>query len=143
VTTASVPIADGLFTWPSDDPKLLGGRCADCGAVAFPVPPSCSRCAGQAIDTVELPSTGTLWTWTIQGFPPKSPPYLLVETPLTFKPYGVGYIDLGEVKVEARLTIADPAVLRIGMPMVLRIIPFAPDEAGNELVTFAFAPQEG
>jgi len=141
--TSTLPIADGLFTWPSDHPHLLGGRCASCGAVAFPKPPSCSRCAGQEIDLTELPTRGTLWTWTVQGFPPKSPPYLLVETAKTFQPYGVGYIDLGEVKVESRLTTADAAVLHIGMAMELTITHFATDAEGNDLVTFAFAPVEG
>ena len=25
--TASTPIADGLFTWPADEPQLIGGKC--------------------------------------------------------------------------------------------------------------------
>jgi uncharacterized OB-fold protein len=57
-----------------------------------------------------------------------------------FEPYGVGYVELpGEVRVEARLTEADPAQLRIGMPMELTLIP-APGDA--EAVTFAFRPVE-
>ena len=53
---------------------------------------------------------------------------------------GVGYVELpGEVRVEARLTEADPERLRIGMPMELVLIP-AP--AGNGAVTYAFTPAE-
>jgi len=26
------PIAN-VFTWPADDPQLLGGQCKDCGAI--------------------------------------------------------------------------------------------------------------
>lgn len=84
------------------------------------------------MEAVELPRTGTLWTFTIQGFPPKRPPY---AGPEPFEPYGVGYVDLGEVKVESRLTVADPEVLRIGMPMQLVVEPFVDDA-----VSFAFAP---
>jgi len=52
-----------------------------------------------------LERTGTLYTWTVQGFRPK-PPY---AGPEGFEPYGVGYVELpGEVRVEARLTVADP-----------------------------------
>ncbi len=36
-----------LFTWPSDEPRLIGGACADCGAVSFPRPTSCSRCTSE------------------------------------------------------------------------------------------------
>ena len=57
-----------------------------------------------------------------------------------FEPYGVGYVELpGEVRVEARLTEADPAQLRIGMPMELVLVP-APGDGGA--VTFAFRPAE-
>ena len=32
-----VAIEEGLFTWPSDDPRLLGSQCQDCGAIIFPM----------------------------------------------------------------------------------------------------------
>jgi len=43
------------------------------------------------------------------------------------------------VRVEARLTEADPARLRIGMPMELVLVP-APGPDGA--LTYAFAPAE-
>lgn len=77
----------------------------------------------------------------MQGFPPKAPPYAGDADPKTFVPFGVGYVELpGQVKVEARLTEADPAKLRIGMEMEMVIIPLHVDEIGQEVVTFAFAP---
>lgn len=77
----------------------------------------------------------------MQGFPPKAPPYAGDDNPKTFKAFGVGYVELpGQVKVEARLTEADPEKLKIGMEMEMVIIPLAKDEEGNEIVTFAFAP---
>ena len=42
-----VPIADGLFTWPSNDPRLLGSKCRDCGVVTFPAQSGCPACCGQ------------------------------------------------------------------------------------------------
>ena len=99
-----VPIAPGLFTWPAQKPALLGSRCNDCGIVSFPVAQSCMACSGQDVSVEELPGRGTLWTWTVQQFMPKSP-YNSGETPETFKPYGVGYLELpGGVRVEGRLT---------------------------------------
>ncbi|MEO6156529.1 MAG: OB-fold domain-containing protein, partial [Ilumatobacteraceae bacterium] len=81
------------------------------------------------------------WTWTVQGFPPKSPPYAGRTDQAGFEPFGVGYIELpGQVKVEARLTEADPNKLKIGMDMELVIIPLTADDQGNEVVTFAFRP---
>jgi uncharacterized OB-fold protein len=50
-------------------------------------------------------------------------------------------VQLGdEVRVEARLTEADPAVLRIGMEVELDVVPFRVDPDGTELVTYAFRP---
>jgi uncharacterized OB-fold protein len=55
----------------------------------------------------------------------------------------VGYVELeNAVKVETRLTIADPEVLRIGMDMELVVIPFTRDDQGRDVMTFAFAPVE-
>jgi uncharacterized protein len=134
------PVSPGVFTWPSDEPRLLGSRCTKCGNHMFPTQSGCPRCTGTETETVELSSRGTLWTWTVQGFPPKSPPYA-GATDDSFEPFGVGYVELpGEVKVEARLTEADPAKLKIGMDVELVIIPLTQDADGNEVVTFAFAP---
>jgi uncharacterized OB-fold protein len=128
---APAPIADQLFTWPADEPRLIGGRCADCGAVAFPRPASCSRCTSERIDEHLLARAGTLWSWTVQRFEPKEP--FLSDG--AFEPYGVGYVDLdGEVLVESRLTTADPDQLEIGLTMELVVVPFA------SALTFAFAP---
>jgi uncharacterized OB-fold protein len=109
----------------------------------FPAQDGCPRCTGTETETVELATRGTLWAWTVQGFPPKSPPYIGDDNPKTFQPYGVGYVELpGQCKVEARLTEADPAKLRIGMEMELVFVPLKVDDDGNEIVTFAFQPVE-
>ena len=57
---ASVPIAEGVFTWPSDDPQLIGSRCADCSATTFPRQSVCPRCSGTAMSDLLLPRRGTL-----------------------------------------------------------------------------------
>jgi uncharacterized OB-fold protein len=86
-----------------------------------------------------LPRRGTLFSWTTQEFLPKAP-YRGGETAETFKPFGVGLVQLGEeVRVESRLTEADPAKLRIGSEMELVIIPFRRD-GDTQVVTFAFKP---
>jgi uncharacterized OB-fold protein len=138
----SQPIAEGLFTWP-DEPHLVGGSCRACGTTTFPRQESCPRCTERDSREVALASRGTLWSWTIQGFEPKTP--YIGEVP--FEPYGVGYVELAaeqegasDVLVETRLTAADPGQLSIGAEMDLVIVPFCHDSLGNELVTFAFQP---
>jgi uncharacterized OB-fold protein len=134
-----IPIKEDLFTWPSPSPQLIGGRCPRCGESHFPLQANCPKCASRTIDTVLLSRRGTLWTWTTQAFVPPVPPY---TGPVDdFKPFGVGYIELPEgLCVEARLTVADAAQLRIGMAMELVIETFKTDAQGNEIVSYAFAP---
>lgn len=90
-----------------------------------------------------LPRRGTLVAWTTQGFPP-GPPYK-GPTGKDFVPFGVGLVQLGDgddavIRVEGRLTENDPAKLEFGQHVELTMIPFAKDEDGTEIVTFAFQP---
>jgi uncharacterized OB-fold protein len=134
-----VPIADGLLAGPIDEPSLLGARCGPCGVVTFPAQSSCPRCTAEQMEVTELPRRGTLWTWTVQRFPPKSPPYARVETEETFEPYALGYVEVGDVRVEARLTAAAEE-LRIGMEMELTVVPLWTGDGGEEIVVPAFRP---
>lgn len=138
--TKQVPIAAGLFTWPSANPALLASRCQRCGVASFPAAESCMACSGQDVAIEELPRRGTLWTWTVQQFMPKTP-YRSNETAQTFKPYGVGYVELpGGVRVEGRLTESDPQKLRIGMEMDVIFAPFRTEDNGDEVINFFFQP---
>ena len=138
-----VAVAAGLFHEVDGEPCLIGSRCDTCGTVRFPVAGGCAKCTGNAMTAVDLPNRGELWSWTIQGFLPKNPPYAGRETVLEFVPFGVGYVDLpGACKVETRLTENTPERLSIGMTMKLVIIPFTTDSDGREILTFAFAPEE-
>ena len=122
----------------TNEPRLIGSRCERCGTVTFPRQGSCPRCTSQDVEETLLSDRGTLWSWTIQCFRPKSPPYAGTESAEDFEPYGVGYVELpGEVRVEARLTESDPERLRIDMPMRLTLVPAPGDPTA---VTFAFRP---
>ena len=135
----TVPFAADVFTWPSDEPQLIGSRCTPCGVVTFPAQPSCPRCGALAMERHLLPRRGHLVTWTTQEFLPKEP-YAGGETPETFKRYGVGVIELdGDVRVEGRLTEGDPEKLKFGGEVELVIVPFRTD-GDTEVVTFAFKP---
>lgn len=136
-----VPVAAGVFTWPAENPQLIGSRCTGCAIVTFPAQDSCPRCASTEMAEHLLSRRGRLWAWTTQEFPPPSPPY---AGPIgtDFVPYGVGYVELaGEVRVETRLTTTEG--LRSGMEVELVLVPFRTDGDGNEVVTFAFRPVDG
>ena len=125
------PVAEGLFTWPSDEPRLIGSQ-RD-GRYSFP--------AQEGEDEVLLEPRGTLWGFTTQRFRPPSPPYDGNDTAETFQPYLLGYIELeGELLVESRLVDCDADTLELGQPMELRIVPYTVRPDGTEVLTFAFAP---
>ena len=137
-----VSIADEVLLLTDDGPVLNATVCGACGNHMFPVQRSnCLRCMSDDLRPTTLGAEGTLWSWTIQAFPPKSPPYIGDADPATFTPFGVGYIEInGQLRLESRLTIADPEQLRIGMPMRLTTVPIATNDDGDQIVTFAFAP---
>ena len=65
--------ADGDEPGHAGVPSLLGSRCGDCGTTTFPRQDTCPRCGGAAMAGTVLPRTGTIWSATVQHFPPKPP----------------------------------------------------------------------
>jgi uncharacterized OB-fold protein len=132
-------VAANLFDVDGDDAVLIGGKCEDCGNVAFPFPTGCARCTSTSIVEHRLATEGDLWTYTIQAFRPK-PPY---DGPAEFEPFGLGYLNLGgEVLVEGWLTVADLDAITIGMPMRTVTQAYKTDANGDAVLTYAFAPKE-
>ena len=130
------PIAEGLFEVVDGVPHLIGGRRKADGRMVFPKP---AGSEGQNYDAVRLSPQGTLWSFTVQRFRPKSPPYAGADDEKSFRPYALGYVELpGQVIVESRIDTADFAALRIGAPMRLKLVPFP--KSGGEVLAYAFEP---
>lgn len=130
IMAKQVPVAEDVFTWPSDEPRLIAS--VRDGVLSFPARPGEERRL--------LGRRGTLWGFTTQQFPPPSPPYDgdLAER---FQPYALGYVELpGELRVQGRFTEPDPAKLRIGMEMEVVVVPYTTRPDGTEVLTYAFAP---
>ena len=133
---ALAPIAEGLFEVMDGSPRLIGGRRKSDGKMVFPLPtgPEAAN-----FDAVRLSPEGTLWSFTVQRFRPKSPPYAGADDEGNFRPYALGYVELpGEVIVESRLETEDFAALKVGQPMRLKLVPFA--KAGGDVLSYAFEP---
>lgn len=126
-------IAQGLFT-PENPPRLIGGRDRETGRIVFPCP------ASDRFEAVTLSRNGTLWSYTIQRFRPKSPPYAGTDA---FAPFPIAYVELpGEVIVEARLTDVEFDDIAIGMAVEFAPAPF--EKADGETVLIpAFRPAAG
>ena len=129
------PVAEGLIAWDADGrAELLAGRERATGRIVFPAPRDAER-----FEPCALPRSGTLWSWTIQRFRPKSPPY---AGPEAFEPYAVGYVALGEaIIVEGRLEQVALDALAIGLKMKVAAVPFSMAD-GSVLLSYAFVPDE-
>ena len=136
------PVAENLFTTADGTPRLIGSACRACGTLAFPQQPSCPRCCGEDVAAALLPAEGTLWSWTVQRFPPKSPPYA-GEKPGSGRSRSATWRWTAGSRCKGRLTgAAAPDGYRIGMPMRLVIEPFARRD-GTMVAAYAFAPPRG
>lgn len=133
VTPKRRMVREGLCRDAPGEPALLGSRCVDCGAHHFPHHETCPYCAGEHTEATDLSPGGLLWAWTAVT---AAPPGYRGEVP-----YGMGVVELPEgIRVITRLTESDPAALRAGQPMELRVVPLHTDDEGTPIVTFAFAP---
>ena len=51
-------IAEGLFEWPSDEPRVQASRCDTCSFVTFPAQGACPSCGGDAVTPTLLLAPG-------------------------------------------------------------------------------------
>lgn len=113
--------------------RLIGGKNRASGRVVFPLPAN-----DPGFERTYLPTSGALWSYTIQRFAPKSPPYKGVDP---FQPFAVGYVELeGACIVESRLSIERFQDLYLGMPLQLTTQLLYIDAAGQHVITYAFQP---
>lgn len=69
------PEVEGLFTWPSEAPQLIAGRCSECGCHFFPHFAALHRpgCPGEKVERVTLPRVGRVVSFTVQRYQPPPP----------------------------------------------------------------------
>lgn len=133
---SALDLREQPFVREGDRVVLIGGKHVATGDYVFPLPAS-GECE---YHPVKLHSVGDLWAYTVQRIPPKSPPYLGIDCPERFTPFGVGYVLLADqLLVEARLC-GDPAALRIGMRMRCTTLDIIGPDGACALTTYAFEP---
>ncbi|MBW2370757.1 MAG: OB-fold domain-containing protein [Deltaproteobacteria bacterium] len=130
----AIPIIPGLFTWPTESPELIAGKCKTCGFTFFPIMAQAHEptCTHHDVEQKPLGRTGTLFSYTIHYYQP--PPPFRMEP---FEPYAVGAVSLPEnLKVLGMLTGIAFDKIQIGMPCELVIESLYKDEKGNEHITY-------
>lgn len=138
-TTKRVPVAEGLFAETAGDARLLGSRCAGCGTAYFPRSPVCHNpdCRDKRIEDAAFGPTGTLWSYSVQAYPP--PPPAKYDEP--YVPYALGLVDMPEgLRVLGRISTGDVTVLKAGLDVELVIERLYSGPDGNEVTTWMFRP---
>ncbi|MEM9669102.1 MAG: OB-fold domain-containing protein [Pseudomonadota bacterium] len=131
-------ISENVISKATDGLVLHGGRCKSDNRIVFPMPEGAEAAL---YEKIPLKSEGTLWSYTVQRFPPKSPPYLGPNTPDAFQPFALGYVELeDQVIVETRIATDDFDALKVGIPMRLTAIEYTRNAAGDPIGTYAFEP---
>lgn len=130
------PVAPNLFVGCNGSTRLLVARSRMNGSYRFPRP---AGAEAALYDTVELGPEGRLWSFTVQRFRPK-PPFNGRGTERDFKPFAVGYVEFPDALIiEGRIVGDDFATLKIGQRMLLTTEAYRDDEAGEPVLTYAFA----
>lgn len=139
---AKIPIKEDLFTKPVEpveDARLAGSKCRECNEVFLGRVVGCENCGSQNLESVALSNEGKLYTFTVLHAPLRGD-YKGPRDP--FVPLGIGLVELPEgCRIMAPLTVNDPALLKIDMPMRLVIDTLYKNADGNEVLSFKFGPK--
>jgi len=137
VEATRVPVVEGLFAETAEGPRLLGSKCAACGTPYFPKSPVCRNpdCAGSSMIDATFGPEGTLWSYSVQHYPP--PPPAKYDQP--YVPYALGLVDLEDgLRVLARICVDDLESLRVGAALRLVLERLYTDQDGNDVITWQF-----
>jgi hypothetical protein len=91
---------------------LVAPKCTHCGTVVLTPQPFCFNCQGQGFEWVELPGTGTIYTFTVVRHP-------LAPALAEVVPYVSGIIELdgtqgAGARMMLNITDCDPDAVRVG-----------------------------
>ena len=98
------------FWLAARDHRLTVPRCTNCGTFRFPPSPFCPECQHQEVEQVEIPGTGTVYTYTVAR-------HAVVPVLRDIVPYVVAVIEpdgAPGVRMIANIVESDPEKVRIG-----------------------------
>jgi uncharacterized protein len=127
-----LPIKDGLFTWPTENPQLIIAQCSDCGELVFPKQDYCPECCTETMEETKLSSRGEIKCFT--GINAPTPGYKGTV------PYTVGIVEFPEgIRILGVTTEKTVESLSPGMKIEV-IFETAYVEDGQEYITYKYKP---
>jgi len=133
------PFSDISYEQFLNEEKLMGSKCAKCGALFVPPRSICIRCYNTKMEWAQMKGKGKLVAFTCIAV---GPPYMIKEGYDRQHPYCSGVVELEEgVRVVARIEGVNtnkPETIKIGTPLTVQ---FLHRGEGENLKTFlAFKP---
>lgn len=112
---------------------LVGFQCKDCRVTVFGPATFCQSCTSSDLESVELESRGTLFSYTIVRIPPAGWPGPV--------PYILGQVALPEgPHVLAEIVDCEESVLQLDMPMELAFQVVKSQESEAEKIVYKWRP---
>lgn len=138
-STSARPEVEGLFTWPSDTPQLIAGRCTRCNCYFFPQRAEFHRpgCWGGEVEQTMLSRQGTVLSHTVQHYPPPQP----FVAPEPFASFVLVTVGLPEgIQVAGQLVAPEGHEVAIGQQVEVTVDVLYTDDEGTARLTWKFQP---
>jgi uncharacterized OB-fold protein len=126
-----IPVVDFLVLGDGP-PRLVGNRCADCGATFLERRNACAACGGTLFTKTRLATRGRVESFTVvhRGAPKQTGPFVSALVRLDDGVY---------VKANLLGVPSDPAAIDCTSPVELRTFLAGTDDDGTEAIAFGFA----
>jgi uncharacterized OB-fold protein len=115
-------------------PRLLAGVCRNCRKTVFPAPKICPECWGEDFEALQLPPTGTVYTYSVvhAGRAGWKTPYVLA------------FVDFKEQNVRVAGIVKGPEGWRPDLDSTVRVGTdvICTDAKGNPVRAHCFQPAE-
>ena len=131
------PFTSASFQQFLNEGKLMGTRCAKCGALFLPPHPLCTKCYSDQMEWVQLKGNGKLAAFTCVYV---APTFMMEQGFGRQNPYCSGIVELEEgVKISARILGVDAKnaeSIKVGTPMTVDFIEVGKDAAKKNALAF-------
>ena len=129
-TATQIPIVEYLAL--GDDPHLVANECTSCGARFFDRRNACASCFGTEFTQVDVPTEGTLRSFTIVTFAAPGVPV----------PFVAGIVDAGGTSVRTNIINVEPDDQHVKLGMAVRLATYSlgTDDDGVEAIGFGYEP---
>ena len=130
-TVSQIPFVDYLVL-DDGEPHLVAHECTSCGARYFDRRNACAGCFATDFETVTVPTTGELQTFSIVAF----------AAPGVEVPFVAGVVDCGGTSVRTNVINVEPTpeTIHTGMKLRLATYSLGTDGDGVEAIGFGFEP---